>query len=125
MSAYWTDGLTWRRKEEMTTEKQAEWWMGFACKKCNAPLAVQRLDDPSKSGATFAAGWRVTCPSCGETEYYERGSQTKRIKISNRSTTCLLSDLTNALDHIARIVQPNYQGVAEHIVDGFAGCVEK
>jgi len=23
------------------SEKEAEWWMGFACKKCGAPMALQ------------------------------------------------------------------------------------
>jgi hypothetical protein len=35
---------------EMSTEKQIEWWMGFACKKCGAPCAIQRSHDASKSG---------------------------------------------------------------------------
>jgi RNase P subunit RPR2 len=76
--------LNERRQEEMTTEKQAEWWMGLACKKCGAPLAVQRLDDPSKSAAAISAvGWRVSCTSCGETEYYPPGTQMLKIKASN------------------------------------------
>jgi len=58
----------------MTTDKQAEWWMGFACKQCGAPLAIQRSNDASKSGQHSARGWRVTCTSCGVTEYYGPGS---------------------------------------------------
>jgi predicted nucleic-acid-binding Zn-ribbon protein len=69
-------------ESKVTGEKQ-KWWLGFACKKCGAPLAVQRLDDPSKSGALAAAGWRVTCPSCGVSEYYEPGTAMMKIKISN------------------------------------------
>lgn len=54
---------------EMSTEKQIEWWMGFACKKCGAPCAIQRSHDVSKSGQHSARGWRVTCTSCGVIEY--------------------------------------------------------
>ena len=57
--------------------------MGFACKKCGAPLALQRPNDPSKAAALSGAGWRVTCPGCGATEYYERGTPTIKITISN------------------------------------------
>jgi len=64
-------------------EKEAEWWMGFACKKCGAPLALQRPNDPSKAAALSGAGWRVTCPGCGATEYYERGTPTIKITIAN------------------------------------------
>jgi hypothetical protein len=42
-------------------ERKAERWMGFACKTCGTPLAVQRSDDASKSGQHSARGWRVTC----------------------------------------------------------------
>jgi hypothetical protein len=78
------DGLevaSWAR--EMTTERQAEWWMGFACKKCGAPFAIQRSQDASKSGKQSARGWRVTCTSCGVTEYYEPGTPMVRITVSN------------------------------------------
>jgi predicted nucleic-acid-binding Zn-ribbon protein len=68
---------------EMMTDKQAEWWMGFACKKCGASLAVQRSNDASKSGQHPARGWRVTCTSCGVTEYYEPGTTMVRMTVSN------------------------------------------
>lgn len=64
-------------------EKQAEWWMGFACQECGAPLAVRRLDDPSKSGPISAAGLRVPCPGCGVTGYYAPGTQMIKIQVSN------------------------------------------
>jgi RNase P subunit RPR2 len=67
----------------MTTEKQSEWWMGFACKQCSAPLAVQQSNDASKSAKHAARGWRVTCTSCGVTEYYEPGTPMVRMTVSN------------------------------------------
>ena len=68
---------------EMSTEKQIEWWMGFACKKCGAPCAIQRSHDASKSGQHSARGWRVTCTSCGVTEYYEPGTPMVRMTVSD------------------------------------------
>ena len=68
---------------EMMTDKQAESWMGFACKQCGAPLAIQRSDDASKSGQHSARGWRVTCTSCGSTEYYEPGTPMVRMTVSH------------------------------------------
>jgi RNase P subunit RPR2 len=69
------------RPEAMVAGK-AEEWMGFACKKCSAPLAVQLLADASKSGDRAVRGWRVTCTSCGATEYYEPGTPMVRITIA-------------------------------------------
>ena len=63
-------------------ERNAEGWLGFACKKCGAPLAVQQSNDASKSGEKSARGWRVTCTGCGETEYYGPGTPMVRITIS-------------------------------------------
>ena len=83
-SVSWTDRPKWRReREKMTTDKQAEWWVGFACKQCGAPFAVQRSQDASKSGTHSAKGWRVTCTSCGVTEYYEPGTPMLRMAVSN------------------------------------------
>ena len=59
---------------------KTEEWMGFACKKCGAPLAVQRSKGASKSGEKAARGWRVTCTGCGATEYYESGTPMIRIR---------------------------------------------
>jgi RNase P subunit RPR2 len=67
----------------MTAEKPGEWWVGFACKQCGAPFAVERSQDASKSGTHSAKGWRVTCTSCGVTEYYEPGTPMVRITVSN------------------------------------------
>jgi RNase P subunit RPR2 len=67
----------------MTTENQAQWWIGFTCKQCKAPLAVERSNDASKSGKRAARGWRVTCTSCGVTEYYEPGTPMLRMAVSN------------------------------------------
>jgi RNase P subunit RPR2 len=61
---------------------KAEGWMGFACKKCGAPLAVHQLNDASKSADHAARGWRVTCTGCGATEYYEPGTPMMKITIS-------------------------------------------
>jgi hypothetical protein len=44
----------------MAAEK-ADVWMGFACRQCGAPLAVQRVTEASKSSDRAARGWRVTC----------------------------------------------------------------
>jgi RNase P subunit RPR2 len=66
----------------MMIEKKAEAWMGFPCKKCGAPLAVQRSKAASKSGEHAAKGWRVTCTGCGTTEYYEPGTTMIRITVS-------------------------------------------
>ena len=63
-------------------ERKAEGWLGFACKKCGAPLAVQQLNDASKSRDLTARGWRVTCTGCGATEYYEPGTPMVRITMS-------------------------------------------
>jgi len=65
----------------MVAEK-AEGWMGFACKKCGTPLAVQPSTDTSKSGNRAARGWRVSCTGCGATEYYEPGTPMVKIMIS-------------------------------------------
>ena len=43
----------------MTTDKQAEWWVGFACKQCGAPFAVERSQDASNVWHTF--GERLAC----------------------------------------------------------------
>ena len=72
-----------RRPQKMTTENQAQWWIGFTCKQCHAPLAVQRSNDASKSAKPAARGWRVTCTSCGVTEYYEPGTPMLRMAVSN------------------------------------------
>jgi len=61
---------------------KAEGWMGFACQKCGAPLAVLQATDASKPGDRATRGWRVTCPGCGATEYYEPGTLMVRITIS-------------------------------------------
>ena len=63
-------------------EGKAEGWMGFACKKCGTPLAVQPATDASKSGHRAARGWRVTCTGCGATEYYEPGTPMVKITIA-------------------------------------------
>jgi RNase P subunit RPR2 len=66
---------------------KAEGWMGFACRKCGAPLAVQHVNDASTSSDLATRGWRVTCTGCGATEYYEPGTPMVRITISKGSTT--------------------------------------
>jgi RNase P subunit RPR2 len=66
-------------------EGKVEEWMGFACKKCGTPLAVERSGHGSASGELSPTGWRVTCTACGETEYYEPGSPMVRITISTGS----------------------------------------
>jgi RNase P subunit RPR2 len=72
-----------RRLQKMTTESQTQWWVGFTCKQCTAPLAIQRSNDASKSAKQAARGWRVTCTSCGVTEYYEPGTPMLRMAVSN------------------------------------------
>ena len=67
----------------MNIQAKAEGWMGFTCKKCGTPLAVQRSNSESKSGETSGRGWRVTCTGCGETEYYQPGTPMVRITISS------------------------------------------
>ena len=67
----------------MTTEKQAQWWIGFACKQCKAPLAVQQSNDASKLAKKAERGWRVSCTSCGVTEYYEPGTPMVKMAVSN------------------------------------------
>ena len=67
----------------MMSEEKIEEWMGFLCKKCGAPLAVQRSTEALKSGEHAARGWRVTCPGCGATEYYEPGTTMIRITVSH------------------------------------------
>ena len=67
----------------MTTEQQAEWWMGFACKQCGAPFAIEPSNDVSKSVKHSERGWRVTCTSCGVTEYYEPGTPMVRMTVLN------------------------------------------
>jgi RNase P subunit RPR2 len=64
-------------------EGQAKGWMGFACKKCGTPLAVERSSHTSTSGELSASGWRVTCTACGETEYYAPGTPMVKITISH------------------------------------------
>ena len=70
-------------RHDMMVEESAEGWMGFACNKCGAPLAVQRSRDRSKPGDHAASGWRVTCTACGATEYYEPGTPMVRITVSH------------------------------------------
>jgi RNase P subunit RPR2 len=66
-------------------ERRVEEWMGFACKKCGTPLAVERSSDASASGDLSPRGWRVACTACGETEYYEPRTPMVRIAISTGS----------------------------------------
>jgi len=73
-------------RQKVTVEENAEGWMGFACKKCGAPLAVQRSRDRSKPGDHAARGWRVTCTACGATEYYEPGTPMVRITVSRAAS---------------------------------------
>jgi len=54
-------------------------WVGFVCKECGAPLAVQRATTTSKTPEVSSRGWRVTCTGCGVTEYYELGTPMFRI----------------------------------------------
>jgi RNase P subunit RPR2 len=68
---------------EIMVKDTAEAWIGFPCKQCGTPLAVQRSTEASKSGERAARGWRVTCTGCGATEYYEPGTTMIRITISN------------------------------------------
>ena len=79
--AIWIRRRVGVRPETMVTGK-AEEWVGFACKKCCAPLAVQQITEASKSRDRAVRGWRVTCTSCGATEYYEPGTPMVRITIS-------------------------------------------
>ena len=67
----------------MSAEDNPEEWVGFACEKCRAPLAVQRSGHASKGGASSARGWRVTCTACGETTYYKPGTRLVSITIAN------------------------------------------
>jgi RNase P subunit RPR2 len=67
----------------MATEQPSESWMGFVCRKCGAPFAIEPSNVASKSGQHSARGWRVTCTSCGVTEYYEPGTPMVRITVSN------------------------------------------
>lgn len=59
-----------------------EGWVGFVCKECGAPLGVHRSNNGSRAGERSARGWRVTCTSCGVTEFYELGSPMVRITVS-------------------------------------------
>jgi RNase P subunit RPR2 len=61
---------------------RADAWLGFACKKCHAPVAVQRCEPASRAGEKAARGWRVTCTTCGETTYYEPGTRMVKITLS-------------------------------------------
>jgi len=72
-------------RHDVMVEENAAGWMGFACKKCGAPLAVQRSRDRSKPGDHAASGWRVTCTACGATEYYEPGTPMVRITASHEA----------------------------------------
>jgi RNase P subunit RPR2 len=60
----------------------AVWWLGFACKACGAPLAIQRPNQASTAGDRPSRGWRITCTNCGKTEYYEPGTPMIRITMS-------------------------------------------
>lgn len=60
-------------------QQTAAGWTGFSCKKCGAPLTVQRSPDAAKPGERADRGWRVTCTCCGMTEYYEPGTPMLRI----------------------------------------------
>ena len=71
-----------RRPQKMTIENETQWWIGFTCRQCNAPLAVQRSNDTSKTAKHAARGWRVTCTCCGVTEYYEPGTPMLRMAVS-------------------------------------------
>lgn len=59
-----------------------EGWVGFVCKECGAPLGVHRSNNGSRAGERSARGWRVTCTSCGVTDFYELGSPMVRITVS-------------------------------------------
>ena len=59
-----------------------EGWVGCVCKECGAPLGVHRSNNGSRAGERSARGWRVTCTSCGVTDFYELGSPMVRITVS-------------------------------------------
>jgi RNase P subunit RPR2 len=54
-------------------------WVGFICKECSAPLAIHRSNNGSRPGERATRGWRVTCTSCGVTDFHELGSAMVRI----------------------------------------------
>jgi len=54
-------------------------WVGFLCRDCGAPLALHRSNNGSRAGERSTRGWRVTCPSCGVSDFYELGSAMVRI----------------------------------------------
>jgi RNase P subunit RPR2 len=62
--------------------KNDEVWVGFVCKECGAPLGVHQSNNGSKSGERSARGWRVTCTSCGITDFYEPGTPMVKITVS-------------------------------------------
>ena len=37
----------------MATEQRSESWMGFACRQCGAPFAIQRSQEASTAAKTF------------------------------------------------------------------------
>jgi RNase P subunit RPR2 len=56
-----------------------EEWVGFLCRDCGAPLPLHRSNNGSKAGERSTRGWRVTCTSCGVSDFHEPGSDMVRI----------------------------------------------
>jgi RNase P subunit RPR2 len=54
-------------------------WVGFLCRDCGAPLPLHRSNNGSKAGERSTRGWRVTCTSCGVSDFFELGSVMIRI----------------------------------------------
>ena len=68
---------------EVMVDGKAEGWMGFACKECGTPSAVQRSDDASKSGEHSARGWACDLYRLWDDRLYEPGTPMVRITVSN------------------------------------------
>ena len=63
----------------MADEPSGEWWWGYACKGCGAPLAVEKTSSTGKrTSARSLASWRIQC-ACGHATVY--GPSDRTIKI--------------------------------------------
>ena len=57
-------------------------WVGFICKECGAPLAVDQSAGTRTNTELSTRGWRVTCTACGVTDYHEVGKPMVKIAVS-------------------------------------------
>jgi len=66
----------------MREPQTADMQWSFTCKRCGAPLAIERLKREVSMGFAPTGSWRVQCP-CGCTASERRADAAVKIRLSN------------------------------------------